>query len=140
MVKEFEEAAFSLEPGTVSELVKTEYGYHIIRVEEHRDAQQRSFEEVREELAAELMGMEVARTENRAIADRIAEAIRSGTSLEDAARAEDLTLERSDRLQRRADGYIPNLGIEPGRDGGRLQHGARARVRIACSKSTDRWP
>ncbi len=110
MVKEFEEAAFSLEPGTVSELVKTEYGYHIIRVEEHRDAQQRSFEEVREELAAELMGMEVARTENRAIADRIAEAIRSGTSLEDAARAEDLTLERSDRLQRRADGYIPNLG------------------------------
>ena len=110
MVKEFEDAAFSLEPGTVSELVKSEYGYHVIRVEEHRDAQQRSFEEVREELAAELMGLEVARTESRAIADRIAEAIRSGASLEDAARAEKLTLQRSDRLQRRADGYIPDLG------------------------------
>ena len=56
------------------------------------------------------MGLEVARTESRAIADRIAEAIRSGASLEDAARAENLTLQRSDRLQRRADGYIPNLG------------------------------
>jgi peptidyl-prolyl cis-trans isomerase D len=110
MVKEFEDAAFSLEPGTVSELVKSEYGYHIIRVEEHRDAQQRSFEEIGEELAAELMGLEVARTESRAIADRIAEAIRSGASLEDAARAEGLTLQRSDRLQRRADGYIPDLG------------------------------
>jgi parvulin-like peptidyl-prolyl isomerase len=110
MVKEFDEAAFSLEPGTVSELVKTEYGYHIIRVEEHRDAQQRSFEEVREEIATELMGQEVARTENRAVADRIADAIRGGSSLEDAARAEQLTLERSDRLQRRADGYIPDLG------------------------------
>ena len=110
MVKEFEDAAFSLEPGTLSELVKSEYGYHIIRVEEHRDAQQRSFEEISEELAAELMGLEVARTESRAIADRIAEAIRSGASLEDAARAEGLTLQRSDRLQRRGDGYIPDLG------------------------------
>ena len=113
MVKEFEDAAFSLEPGTVGELVKSEYGYHIIRVEEHRAAQQRSFEDVRELIAAELMSLEVARAERRAIADRIAEAIRSGASLEDAARAENLTLQRSDRLQRRADGYIPNLGASP---------------------------
>jgi peptidyl-prolyl cis-trans isomerase D len=110
MVKEFEDAAFSLEPGMVGELVKSEYGYHIIRVEEHRDAHQRSFEEVREDLATELMSLEVARTDSRKIADRIAEAIRNGASLEDAARAEHLTLQRSDRLQRRADGYIPNLG------------------------------
>ncbi len=110
MVKAFEDAAFSLEPGTVSEPVKTEYGYHIIRVEEHRDAQQRSFEEIREELATELMGLEVARTEKRAIADRLADAIRNGASLEEAARAEQLTLQRSDRIQRRPDGYIPDLG------------------------------
>ncbi len=110
MVKEFEDAAFSIEPGTVGELVKSEYGYHIIRVEEHRDANQRSFEEVREGLATELMSLEVARTESRKIADRIAEAIRNGASLEEAARTENLSLQRSDRLQRRADGYIPNLG------------------------------
>jgi len=110
MVKEFDDAAFSLEPGTVGELVKTEYGYHIIRVEEHRDAHHRSFEEVREDLATELMSIEVARTESRKIADRIAEAIRDGASLEDAARAEELTLQRSGRLQRRADGFIPDLG------------------------------
>ncbi|MBW2540520.1 MAG: peptidylprolyl isomerase, partial [Deltaproteobacteria bacterium] len=110
MTKAFEDAAFSLEPGTISEPIKTEYGYHIIRVEEHREARQRSFEDTREEIAAELMGQEVARTEKRAIADRLAEAIRGGSSLEDAARAEQLTLVRSDRIQRRPDGYIPDLG------------------------------
>ena len=131
MMEEFEAAAFLREPGTIGELVKTEYGYHIIRVEEHRDAQQRDFEEVREDLAAELMGLEVARTESRVIADRIADTIRSGASLEDAARAENLTLQRSGRLQRRADGFIPDLGssaaamaaafnLEPGQSSDRV--------------------
>ncbi len=113
MVSEFEDAAFSREPGTVGELVRSEFGYHILRVEERREAQQRSFEDVRAEIAAEMMGREVARTASRAIADRIAQAVRGGAALGDAAAAEDLALQRSGRLQRRADGYIPELGSSP---------------------------
>ena len=36
MAKEFEEAAFKTQPGKMSKVVHTEFGYHIILVEEHK--------------------------------------------------------------------------------------------------------
>jgi parvulin-like peptidyl-prolyl isomerase len=47
MVKEFETVAFSLEAGEISEVVKTEYGYHIIRCEDIQEEHQQTFEEAK---------------------------------------------------------------------------------------------
>jgi peptidyl-prolyl cis-trans isomerase D len=52
-VPEFESVAFSQKVGQTSDLVKTQYGYHIIQVLEHQEARLRPFEEVKADLAAQ---------------------------------------------------------------------------------------
>jgi len=56
MPSEFEEAAFSLPVGRLSELVKSEYGYHIFLVEERKKAVRLSLDEARDEIQAILKG------------------------------------------------------------------------------------
>jgi peptidyl-prolyl cis-trans isomerase C len=50
MVPEFAEAAFKLDKGGVSEIVKTQFGFHIIKVEDKRDKKPPEFEGVKEQL------------------------------------------------------------------------------------------
>lgn len=55
MVPEFEEVAFKQDIGVVSEPVKTQFGYHLIVVDERTDSGEKTFEEVADAIKQELM-------------------------------------------------------------------------------------
>ena len=55
MVPEFEKAAFELEIGKVSEAVQTQFGYHLILVEEKNEAKAKEFEEVKDNIIGQLI-------------------------------------------------------------------------------------
>ena len=113
MVPEFEEAAFAATTGELVGPVRSNFGLHIIRVEEHKDAVNQTLEDVRETLARELLQQDLALERARAQAEALSAAVEAGSSLEDAARAAELTLERSGWIARRQDGFIPDLGASP---------------------------
>jgi parvulin-like peptidyl-prolyl isomerase len=52
--RELEDVAFGLEPGQISEPVETRFGLHILKVDEHKQAYQPTFEEVRDRVESAL--------------------------------------------------------------------------------------
>ena len=55
MLKPFEEAAFALDVGQISEPVQTQFGWHVIKVEAKRDQPLPTFDQVKEAIIAQLV-------------------------------------------------------------------------------------
>src|SRR6266851_5094858 len=86
-VPEFEKVAFSLPPGSLSDLVKTQYGFHIIKVLAKETAHTKPFDEVKDAIRAPMM-LTKADDEASKVAEQLGTAVRKSnrTPLADLAR------------------------------------------------------
>jgi len=110
MVKEFDEKAFSMQPGQMSDLVKTQFGYHIIKVTDKRAAATKTLPEVRTQIEDQLK-YEQAGTAAQKLADKIAGELKKPSDFESVARANGARSGESGLFQQ--DEPIAGVGMAP---------------------------
>lgn len=72
----FENTAFEMEIGKISEIVETEYGYHIIKVTDHKDASTTSIEQAKDDIIKQL-----TQTKQSELAEEYIESLKAGAKI-----------------------------------------------------------
>ena len=110
MVPEFDKAVFSMKPGEVSDLVKTQYGYHIIKLVEKKEATTKTLDEVRAQIEDQIK-WDRAQTEAQRTADDVAKSLKKPSDIDTFAKGRGLTVGESSLFAK--DEPISGLGMAP---------------------------
>ena len=111
-VPEFEAAAFSLPKGAISDLVKTQYGFHIIEVIDRETARTQTFDEVKAAIQAQLQ-QQKAEQLGETLSAQIAEEIRRSGRVPIDELAKKFNLVRGEAKLVEANQPLPELGNSP---------------------------
>ena len=110
MVPEFDQTAFAMQPGTISEVVKTQYGYHVIKLVDKKTATTRPLADVRQQLTDQL-AYQRAQAQAADLAQSLEKQITKLADLDTVAKAQGLAVQESGFFAR--DEPILGLGPSP---------------------------
>jgi Parvulin-like peptidyl-prolyl isomerase len=110
-VPAFEKAAFSLKPNQLSDLITTEYGFHVIQVLAHQEAQTQSFDEVKPQLLAEARRQIGDDNMQKAVSDARDEIARNPSQAENIAKKYGLKFFKADQVASGA--VLPDVNSQP---------------------------
>jgi len=108
MVPEFDQAVFAMQPNQTSDLVKTQYGYHIIKLVDKKVATTKPLAEVRQQINDQL-GYERAQAQAADLAQKLEKQISRPGDLDSVAKANKLAVQESGFFARDE----PILGLGP---------------------------
>ncbi len=112
MVKPFEDALFSMEAGEVRGPVRTDFGYHVLKLREVKGGQGQSFEDVRDELAAEQVESQRERSFSELAGSLVNEVLKNPTALGPAAESVGLRAQKAGPFSRvTAPGILGNPAL-----------------------------
>ncbi len=112
MVKPFEDALFSMEAGEVRGPVQTDFGYHVLKLREVKGGQGQSFEDVRDELAAEQAESQRERSYSELAGSLVNQALKNPTALGSAAESVGLRVQKAGPFSRvTAPGILGNPAV-----------------------------
>ncbi len=129
MVPEFDQVVFSMESGQISDLVKSQYGYHIIKLVDKKPATTKTLDEVKAQITDQLM-WDRARAKATQLADAMEKQIRKPADLDKVAAENGLKVQESGYVTREepimAIGASPEVsgeifGLQDGQVSGALQ-------------------
>jgi len=109
MVPQFDDAVFAMKPGQLSDLVKTTFGYHVIRLASRKEEAVLPFSQVKERVRAEVTDRKMSELGDQK-AQALSEALAKGKSLQEAAKAQRLTVQKTAPFAR---GEVPPVLASP---------------------------